>query len=110
MNAPSDDFMSVTRLWAHLLHERCKEDEAVELTCGTARGWMRVAHITIQNDNVATITGEDANGNFVERLCYCHALDLTATIVKRRTRKPQLALASKERNNLCTTNSQSVNA
>lgn len=93
MNAPSDDFMSVTRLWAHLLHERCKEDEAVELTCGTARGWMRVAHITIQNDNVATITGEDANGNFVERLCYCHALDLTATIVKKTDKKASIGFS-----------------
>jgi hypothetical protein len=83
----ADDFIAMTRIWVHALHQRCKEDETVELTCATSRGWMRVGHIAIHGENVAILTGEDQTGNFAERLSYRHALDLTATIVKKTDKK-----------------------
>jgi hypothetical protein len=89
----ADAFISMTRVWTQALKQRCKEDEDYELTCTTSHGWMRVGHITVRSDGVALVTGEDPNGNFAERLCYSHALDLTAIIVKKTDKKASIGFS-----------------
>jgi hypothetical protein len=93
MGSPADDFISTTRVWVSALRERCKEDEVYELTCATSRGWMVDYHIMIQGNSVAIVTGKDENDNFVERLLYTHALDLTATIVKKTDKKSSIGFS-----------------
>jgi hypothetical protein len=80
----NDAFIESTQLWVHGLRERCKEDETFELSCVTARGTMRVHAISLLKDGViALLSGDDWNGNFVERLSYSGSLDLTANIVQK---------------------------